>query len=81
VVQLIPTTLVSLQLDEKNLDNSVAVFSYQSQEIRFGDLPPASLERASICWTLFSHLVANTPTPLQIPQGITADDILRQSLF
>ena len=61
---LIPTGLVSLQLDEQNFENSTATFTYQRQGVRLGDLPEESVERSTICWTVFSHLLSNAPETL-----------------
>lgn len=77
VLQLLPPSVESLQLDEDNLNDSTAVFSYQTQEVRLGDLPDGSIERASMCWNFFSHLIASRKTPLTIAPGATQDEILK----
>jgi hypothetical protein len=76
-LQLFPMTLKSLELDEEILDNTTAVFSYQSQNLRLGDLPPDSIERASICWNIFSHLLSTRTTPLKLSPDVSPNDILR----
>uniref|UniRef100_A0A6C0BNK0 Uncharacterized protein n=1 Tax=viral metagenome TaxID=1070528 RepID=A0A6C0BNK0_9ZZZZ len=74
-------TLVDLQVDESSLENSMATFVYQRTHVRLGDLPPESMERSTMCWSIFSHLLKTQPAALgeaiakQHP-GQSAEDIL-----
>jgi len=74
---LMPVGLLNLDVDETNVENSTAVFSYRGQDVRLGDLPINSVERATMSWYTLAHFLSTRTTPLQFPPGMTVDDLLK----
>jgi hypothetical protein len=82
VWELIPASVQSVNIKDGNLDNVSASFSYQKHNVRFGDLPPDSVEKQAISWSVFSHLVdKNLKEGFTIGPNVKAEDFLRDQLL
>lgn len=71
---IFPFSINELSLDVNDMDNSVAVFTYKSEPMRFGDLPPESIERSAMSWTIYKHISEVNP-------GDSAEGNLKKGLF
>ena len=75
-----PTGVSELHIDTKNFENSKAVFTYQSEPIRLGDLGENSIERATMCWNIFGHILQKSINGFTVKKSCTPEDVLRQGL-
>lgn len=78
--RLIPHAVTSIKISHGELEDSVAEMSYGSAPVRLGDLPVLSVERSTICWHLFSHLVNNLQAPLTIRPGSEPESFIKDAL-
>lgn len=80
--EIIPTSVQSLDINDGNLDNVTANFTYRRDHVRFGDLPQESMEKSALCWNVFSFLVDECGEEgLKIGPNVKAEDFLRSKLL
>lgn len=80
--EIIPTTVQSLDINDGNLDNVTANFTYRRNNVRFGDLPQESMEKSALCWNVFSFLLDESPNEsITIGPNVKAEDFLRAKLL
>lgn len=81
ICQLIPASIQSLDINDSDINNVSASFSYQSQNVRLGDLPLGCVERSALCWQVFSFVVfQKSESGVRVDPNMTAEEFIKKEL-
>lgn len=58
-------------------------FTYLRENMRLGDFPESSIERAALCWNVFSFLLKGNSNQngIKINPNVSAEEFLRSQLL